>query len=71
MRSFEDYRRMTEQALIPMLSSLGDIPSPLWEAMSYSLDAGGNGYGRFFCSARARWQEAIRNWRFRTHALWK
>ena len=32
---------MTEQALIPMLSSLGDIPSPLWEAMSYSLQGGG------------------------------
>ena len=41
MRSFHDYRRMTEKALIPMLSSLGDIPSPLWEAMSYSLEAGG------------------------------
>ena len=41
MRSFHDYRRMTEEALIPMLSSLGDIPSPLWEAMSYSLEAGG------------------------------
>ena len=41
MRPFDEYRRMTEQTLIPMLSSLGDIPSPLWEAMSYSLDAGG------------------------------
>ena len=41
MRPFDDYRRMTEQMLIPMLSSLGDIPSPLWEAMSYSLEAGG------------------------------
>ena len=41
MKSFDEYRKMTEQALIPMLSSLGDIPSPLWEAMSYSLEAGG------------------------------
>ena len=41
MRTFDEYRQMTEQALIPALSSLGDIPSPLWEAMSYSLDAGG------------------------------
>ena len=41
MRTFEEYRQMTEQALIPALSSLGDIPSPLWEAMSYSLEAGG------------------------------
>ena len=41
MRTFEEYREMTEQALLPMLSSLGDIPSPLHEAMSYSLKAGG------------------------------
>ena len=41
MKLFDEYRRMTEQALIPMLSSLGDIPSPLWEAMSYSLQGGG------------------------------
>ena len=41
MKSFDEYRKMTEKALIPMLSSLGDIPSPLWEAMSYSLEAGG------------------------------
>ena len=41
MRTFSEFRKMTEEALIPMLSSLGDIPSPLWEAMSYSLEAGG------------------------------
>lgn len=41
MKSLDEYRKMTEQALIPMLSSLGDIPSPLWEAMSYSLQGGG------------------------------
>ena len=41
MKLFDEYRRMTEQALIPMLSSLGDSPSPLWEAMSYSLQGGG------------------------------
>lgn len=41
MRTFDEYRQMTEQALIASLSSLGDIPSPLWEAMSYSLEAGG------------------------------
>ena len=41
MKLFDEYRQMTEQALIPMLSSLGDIPSPLLEAMSYSLQGGG------------------------------
>ena len=41
MKTFDEYRQMTEQALIPMLSSLGDIPSPLWESMSYSLKGGG------------------------------
>ena len=41
MKTFDEYRQMTEQALIPMLSSLGDIPSPLWESMSYSLQGGG------------------------------
>ena len=42
MRTFSEYRRIIDEALIPTLSSLGDIPSPLWEAMSYSLEAGGN-----------------------------
>jgi geranylgeranyl diphosphate synthase type II len=32
---------MTEQALTPMLESLGDIPEKLLEAMRYSLEAGG------------------------------
>ena len=41
MKTMNEYRQRTEEALIPMLSSLGDIPSPLWEAMSYSLEAGG------------------------------
>ena len=41
MRTFSEYRRIIDEALIPTLSSLGDIPSPLWEAMSYSLEAGG------------------------------
>ena len=41
MRTLNEYRRIIDEALIPALSSLGDIPSPLWEAMSYSLEAGG------------------------------
>ena len=41
MRTYDEYQQMTEAALIPCLSSLGDIPSPLWEAMSYSLQGGG------------------------------
>ena len=41
MRTMNEYRRIIDEALIPTLSSLGDIPSPLWEAMSYSLEAGG------------------------------
>ena len=41
MRTYNEYREMAEQALLPTLSSLGEIPSPLWEAMSYSLKAGG------------------------------
>ena len=41
MKTFNEYRRIIDEALIPTLSSLGDIPSPLWEAMSYSLEAGG------------------------------
>jgi len=41
MRTYEEYRRMTEQALTPMLESLGDIPEKLLEAMRYSLEAGG------------------------------
>ena len=41
MRSYDEYRAMTEQALIPLLSSLGPIPEKLQEAMCYSLQAGG------------------------------
>ncbi len=41
MRKYEEYREMTEQALLPMLESLGKIPAPLPEAMEYSLTAGG------------------------------
>ena len=41
MRTYDEYQQLTEAALIPCLSSLGDIPSPLWEAMSYSLQGGG------------------------------
>ncbi len=41
MRTFEEYRQMTEEALLPALSSLGDIPPLLLEAMEYSLKAGG------------------------------
>ena len=41
MRTYDEYRRMTEQALVPMLESLGEIPEKLLEAMKYSLEAGG------------------------------
>ncbi len=40
-RTYDEYRSMTEQALVPMLSSLGNIPEPLKKAMVYSLEAGG------------------------------
>ena len=40
-RTYDEYRAMTEHALVPMLSSLGDIPGELMEAMVYSLKAGG------------------------------
>ncbi len=41
IRTYDDYRVQVEHALIPMLSSLGDIPDMLMKAMSYSLEAGG------------------------------
>ena len=41
MKTYEEYRRMAEQALTPMLESLGNIPDRLMEAMRYSLEAGG------------------------------
>ena len=40
MKTYEEYRRMAEQALTPMLESLGEIPEKLLEAMRYSLEAG-------------------------------
>ena len=41
MKTYDEYRRTAEQALTPMLQSLGDIPERLLEAMRYSLEAGG------------------------------
>ena len=41
MKTYEEYRRAVEQALLPMLESLGDIQERLMEAMRYSLEAGG------------------------------
>lgn len=41
IRTYDDYREMVEHALVPMLSSLGEIPEPLISAMRYSLEAGG------------------------------
>ena len=41
IRTYNDYRSQVEHALVPMLSSLGDIPEPLMKAMTYSLEAGG------------------------------
>lgn len=41
MKTYEEYRAVVENALVPMLQSLGDIPERLLEAMRYSLEAGG------------------------------
>ena len=41
MKAYDEYRRMIEQSLAPMLESLGEIPEKLLEAMRYSLEAGG------------------------------
>ena len=41
MKTYEEYRVQVENALCPMLESLGDIPERLLEAMRYSLAAGG------------------------------
>ena len=41
IRTYDEYRARVEQALVPMLFSLGDIPEMLKQAMVYSLEAGG------------------------------
>ena len=41
MRTFGEYQEMTNEALLPMLESLGNIPERLLAAMNYSLNAGG------------------------------
>ena len=41
MKTYEAYRLTVENALGPMLESLGNIPDRLLEAMRYSLEAGG------------------------------
>ena len=41
MKTYEEYRIQVENALGPMLESLGEIPDRLLEAMRYSLEAGG------------------------------
>ncbi len=41
MRTYAEYLRLAEEALAPQLASLGCIPEQLFEAMDYSLSAGG------------------------------
>ena len=41
MRTYEEYRTLTERSLGPVLESMGNIPDRLLEAMKYSLLAGG------------------------------
>ena len=41
MKSYAEYLNMVEGALSAQLASLGDIPAKLFEAMDYSLSAGG------------------------------
>ena len=41
MRDYAAYLHMVEEALVPALDSLGEIPPRLREAMVYSLAAGG------------------------------
>ena len=40
-RSYDEYLKLVEKNLVPLLSRLGDIPERLKEAMCYSLQAGG------------------------------
>ena len=41
MKPYEAYLNLVEEALVPQLDALGDIPAKLREAMCYSLSAGG------------------------------
>ena len=41
MKTYAEYLRMVEEALPASLEGLGEIPSPLRDAMRYSLEAGG------------------------------
>ena len=41
MKTYDEYRACVENALGPMLESLGEIPDKLLDAMKYSLEAGG------------------------------
>lgn len=41
MRTFDEYRTMIEQSLVPLLTTLGSIPEKLETSMRYSLEAGG------------------------------
>ncbi len=41
MKTYAEYQQMVESALSGQLASLGDIPGKLFEAMDYSLSAGG------------------------------
>ena len=40
-QSYEEYLKLVEENLLPMLSGLGSIPERLKNAMCYSLEAGG------------------------------
>ena len=41
MHSYTYYHKLIEEALVPQLASLGEIPEKIFKAAAYSLDAGG------------------------------
>ncbi|MBQ7850981.1 MAG: polyprenyl synthetase family protein, partial [Clostridia bacterium] len=41
MKTYAEYQQLVESALSAQLASLGEIPALLYEAMNYSLSAGG------------------------------
>ena len=41
MKTYAEYQQLVESALTAQLASLGNIPELLYDAMAYSLSAGG------------------------------
>ena len=58
-RSYQDYKEIIDAHLLDFIPNIDNKSISLYESMKYSLTAGGNVSGRFFCLPHANLPEEI------------